>query len=407
MFNHIAGKCKGLAKLIFWLGLIGSLIAGIVLIVEGGSVYYHKETYYGIAAVTILFGPLLSWIAAIPVYCIGEAAENGAIAANFLIKADRERGSAADGAAPDPRQIAGAVAEALKKELVGLVPDPRQTAGAIADILKRELTGIVPDPRQTAEEIAGYLKTEMADTLHAVDMKPDILSEEAPAADPTPERKPLVLTKEALAAPEDAAKPLFPSLNTGTSAGETGAAEPAPAFTAAKAYQPSPAAPAEPVQPVPQVPAAPEPPAAPVSLYEPPVQNSVRCPECGKTISAKAPFCPNCGTPVAAQKIPVHFERKKAFSGSANTGTVIIDGLTVGSAGNGASFDVMLSAGSHNVVIESRTQGVLGADRTYSTTLEIPGNAKKVNVTMAVKTDTASFLSGGMAIRIVDVQVVR
>ena len=37
----------------------------------------------------------------------------------------------------------------------------------------------------------------------------------------------------------------------------------------------------------------------------------------------------------------VHFHRKKAFGGSSNTGTVIVDDVTVGSAADGAKFDVI------------------------------------------------------------------
>lgn len=133
----------------------------------------------------------------------------------------------------------------------------------------------------------------------------------------------------------------------------------------------------------------------------------IRCPECGKEISDKAAACPNCGTPIASKKIPVHFERKKSFVGSGNTGVVIVDGVTVGSAGNGANFDVMLSAGSHNIVIESKTQGLLAAGRTNSTTIEIPSDAKKVNIQIVLKTDASSFLQGGQAIKIGDIQIIK
>ena len=133
----------------------------------------------------------------------------------------------------------------------------------------------------------------------------------------------------------------------------------------------------------------------------------IKCPECGREISDKAASCPNCGTPIGNKKIPVHFERKKSFIGSANTGSVVIDGVTVGSAASGASFDVMLTAGIHNVVIESKTQGLLAAGRSYSTTIDIPSDAKKVNVQIVLKTDSASFLQGGQAIKIGDVEVVR
>ena len=134
----------------------------------------------------------------------------------------------------------------------------------------------------------------------------------------------------------------------------------------------------------------------------------IKCPECGREISDKASACPSCGTPIADKKIPVHFERKKAFGGSANTGTVMVDGVAVGSASNGASFDVMLSAGNHNVVIESKTTGVFASGRTNGTNINIPSDAKSVDVEIKLKNDVSSFFgSGGMAIVIGEVRVHR
>ena len=134
----------------------------------------------------------------------------------------------------------------------------------------------------------------------------------------------------------------------------------------------------------------------------------IRCPECGKEISDKAAACPNCGAPIADKKVRVHFHRKKAFGGSSNTGTVIVDGATVGSAANGAEFDVMLSVGSHNVVIESKTNGLLASGRSNGTTLNIPSDAKSVDVEIKLKNDVGSFFgSGGMAIVIGAVYIQR
>lgn len=134
----------------------------------------------------------------------------------------------------------------------------------------------------------------------------------------------------------------------------------------------------------------------------------IKCPECGKEISDKASACPNCGTPIADKKIKVHFHRKKAFGGSGNTGTVFVDGSPVGSAGNGSEFDVMLTTGSHNVVIESKTSGMLASGRSNGTTLNIPGDAKSVDVEIKLKNDVGSFFGGGgMAIVIGEVTIRR
>ena len=85
-----------------------------------------------------------------------------------------------------------------------------------------------------------------------------------------------------------------------------------------------------------------------------------------------------------------------------------MDGATVGSTANGAEFDVMLSVGSHNVVIESKTNGLLASGRSNGTTLNIPSDAKSVDVEIKLKNDVGSFFgSGGMAIVIGEVYIQR
>lgn len=134
----------------------------------------------------------------------------------------------------------------------------------------------------------------------------------------------------------------------------------------------------------------------------------IKCPECRKEISDKATACPNCGVPIANKKVKVHFHRKKSFAGSANTGTVFVDGSIVGSAGNGSEFDVMLTTGSHNVVIESKTNGLLATGRSNGTNLNIPGDAKSVDVEIKLKNDVGSFLGGGgMAVVIGEITIRR
>lgn len=74
----------------------------------------------------------------------------------------------------------------------------------------------------------------------------------------------------------------------------------------------------------------------------------IKCPECGREISDTASACPGCGAPVRKPGCLVHFERPRAMLvGSAVNGVVYVDGQQVGSASNGASFDVYLTYGSH------------------------------------------------------------
>jgi len=134
----------------------------------------------------------------------------------------------------------------------------------------------------------------------------------------------------------------------------------------------------------------------------------IRCPECGREVSDKAPSCPNCGVPITEGKkeikIPVYFSRPKAIiHGIAITGTVMVDGYAVGSAENGSNFSVMLKPGNHNIVIESNVRGVLASKSSNSASLYIPDDAKRVDITLKIKpADAANVLFGVSSGIIVD-----
>ena len=118
----------------------------------------------------------------------------------------------------------------------------------------------------------------------------------------------------------------------------------------------------------------------------------INCPDCGKEFSDKATACPNCGCPLEIKKIPVYFKRKKAFSGSAISGNVFVDGAIVGSAGNGAEFKLMLSPGQHSIQVDSKVQAAFSAVNSRSKMLNIPENAKRVDVEIKVD-NSLSFSS--------------
>ena len=108
----------------------------------------------------------------------------------------------------------------------------------------------------------------------------------------------------------------------------------------------------------------------------------IKCPECGREISDTASACPGCGAPVRKPGCLVHFERPRAMLvGSAVNGVVYVDGQQVGSASNGASFDVYLTYGSHSVTFESKITGMLASGRSNADTLDVPYGARRVNVT--------------------------
>lgn len=69
MFNEIWKKMKILAKVLFWLVTVLSVILGIVFFVGGGG----EGIVMGI--VTIIVGILLAWLSAFGIYAFGELIE--------------------------------------------------------------------------------------------------------------------------------------------------------------------------------------------------------------------------------------------------------------------------------------------------------------------------------------------
>ena len=74
MFRNIGGKIKGLAELITWLGIIGSVICGIILINQGSG-YYGSSALATAGVVVIVVGSLTSWISSFILYGFGELIE--------------------------------------------------------------------------------------------------------------------------------------------------------------------------------------------------------------------------------------------------------------------------------------------------------------------------------------------
>ncbi len=80
MFSNIGGKIKMLAKILCWLGIILSVVFGILFITSGSPMYINGEytSYNGVALgiVTIIFGCLASWVGSFFAYGFGQLIEN-------------------------------------------------------------------------------------------------------------------------------------------------------------------------------------------------------------------------------------------------------------------------------------------------------------------------------------------
>ena len=97
-------------------------------------------------------------------------------------------------------------------------------------------------------------------------------------------------------------------------------------------------------------------------------------------------------------------------SGSAISGTVFVDGALAGSASNGAEFKLMLTPGQHSIQIESKVQAAFSAVNSRSKMLDIPEDAKRVDVEVKVD-NSISFGSlfgvGGTPLIIGEISVIR
>ena len=99
MFSNIGEKIKKLAMIICWIGIIFSLILGVVVVVAPSSIRYHLNvngntvaSNSNIAAQVIsgvlvfVIGSLASWISSFVVYGFGELISNSKKIADALEK---------------------------------------------------------------------------------------------------------------------------------------------------------------------------------------------------------------------------------------------------------------------------------------------------------------------------------
>lgn len=85
MFTNIGGKLKGVAKIVFWIGVIGSIILGVCVmfwrnIVPVVSWYgYHTGITFGsflCGLLVMVLGIFCSWLSVIRLYAYGVIVEN-------------------------------------------------------------------------------------------------------------------------------------------------------------------------------------------------------------------------------------------------------------------------------------------------------------------------------------------
>lgn len=75
MFDNIGGKIKTVATTIAWLGIIGSIIIGIVMIAKAEDSYYPEIGIWS-GWLVIIVGSLSSWVSSFTLYGFGQLIEN-------------------------------------------------------------------------------------------------------------------------------------------------------------------------------------------------------------------------------------------------------------------------------------------------------------------------------------------
>lgn len=76
MFDNIGSKIKTVAATIAWLGIIGSIIIGIIIISEANNSYYPSATETLSGWLVIIVGSLSSWVSSFTLYGFGQLIEN-------------------------------------------------------------------------------------------------------------------------------------------------------------------------------------------------------------------------------------------------------------------------------------------------------------------------------------------
>ncbi len=79
MFQNIGKKIKTLAKVLCWIGIIGSIIGGVIMVISGAAILDY-DAASGAAAImsgvlTAVLGTLFSWIGSFMMLGFGEIVE--------------------------------------------------------------------------------------------------------------------------------------------------------------------------------------------------------------------------------------------------------------------------------------------------------------------------------------------
>ena len=85
MFDNIGNKIKGVAEFFCWLGIICSILLGIVLVAAGINMPNGGVTAI-IGIVVMVVGSFMSWVGSLITYGIGEMVQNSCVQTEIAVK---------------------------------------------------------------------------------------------------------------------------------------------------------------------------------------------------------------------------------------------------------------------------------------------------------------------------------
>ena len=112
------------------------------------------------------------------------------------------------------------------------------------------------------------------------------------------------------------------------------------------------------------------------------------CPDCGGTVSDRAPVCPSCGCPfnrnLPALEKSITVERKSSFNGMAAKFDIVVDGIICGIIGNGKTVTFTVDGNNHHSIFvcyhhitdSIGSEKILGENSGTSMVLEIEEGSK-------------------------------
>ena len=82
MFENVGNKIKIVAQILCYIGIVGYIIAGIVMLVKAADSYYDEELYNILGWTFLILGPIASWLNSLLLYGFGVIVNNNDVCAN-------------------------------------------------------------------------------------------------------------------------------------------------------------------------------------------------------------------------------------------------------------------------------------------------------------------------------------